>query len=482
MLYEVAALVTSVTHGIVAEAFSAPAQSVSIGQTLTLSNERAAWESVLSGAVSASSPVAGSLAGSVSGAIAGVPSPFIGPQPAQVDPARTALLQLRGADLLTALTALPEKSIREFVAGNPAAIKALETNPPAASEVAVIWSSADPGGLAALEHAAPGLVGNLEGVPYAARDDLNRASLSDISKAIHQRLHAGVGRAERDDLTKRLHLIKEVRAALVTGTSGLRRELVSLDVRGEGRAVIAIGDVSTADYVSYLIPGMFFGVDSQIRAWAQTADELATEQHAWLARGGSTKSVAAVAWIGYQTPTLMNVASMELARDGRDALTASLSGLRAERGANQPYVSVLAHSYGSTAALLSLQEDNVSVDALAMVGSPGSPARTVKDLHVANGNVWVGAAQWDPIPASGVFGSQPASPDYGPHHFGVDGAVDPYTGQQLSAAISHNDYFTDGGESFRNLVLIGIGQGSLVLGNDGAVAAPRMLARAPLNY
>ena len=173
---------------------------------------------------------------------------------------------------------------------------------------------------------------------------------------------------------------------------------------------------------------------------------------------------------------------MELAREGRDALTASLTGLRAERGADQPYVSVLAHSYGSTAALLSLQEDDVSVDALAMVGSPGSPARTVKDLHVANGNVWVGAAQWDPIPASGVFGSQPASPDYGAHHFGVDGAVDPYTGQQLSAAISHNDYFTDGGESFRNLVLIGIGQGSLVLGNDGAVAAPRMLARAPLDY
>ena len=283
MLYEVAALVTSVTHGIVAEAFSAPAQSVGIGQTVTLSGERAAWESVLSG----TSSLAG---GSVPSAISGIPSPFIGPQPAQADPERTALRRLRGVDLLNALTALPGESIREFVAGNPAAIQALESNPPAASDVAIWWSSTDPSGLSALEHAAPGLVGNLEGVPYAARDDLNRSSLSDLAKATHQRLRAGVGRAEHDDLTTRLHLIKEVRAALVTGTSGLRRELVSLDVRGEGRAVIAIGDVSTADYVSYLIPGMFFGVDSQIRALGADRRR-AGDRAARLARAGRVDEV-----------------------------------------------------------------------------------------------------------------------------------------------------------------------------------------------
>ena len=127
------------------------------------------------------------------GAISGIPSPFIGPQPAQADPGRTALRQLRGVDLLNALTALPGESIREFVAGNPAAIQALESNPPAASDVAVWWSSTDPSGLAALEHAAPGLVGNLEGVPYAARDDLNRSSLSDLAKAIHSGFAPGLG-------------------------------------------------------------------------------------------------------------------------------------------------------------------------------------------------------------------------------------------------------------------------------------------------
>src|SRR5689334_14650288 len=98
-------------------------------------------------------------------------------------------------------------------------------------------------------------------------------------------------------------------------------------------------------------------------------------------------------------------------------------------------------SSGCTPALLSLQEDDVSVDALALVGSPGSPARTVGELHVADGNVWVGAADWDPIPASGVFGSQPTSPQYGAHRFSVAPGVDPVTGQTLAGAVSHNDYF-----------------------------------------
>src|SRR5690606_42101369 len=62
----------------------------------------------------------------------------------------------------------------------------------------------------------------------------------------------------------------------------------------------------------------------------------------------------------------------------------ALQGLRAARGVDQPFVSVLAHSYGSTAALLSLAEDDVSVDALAVVGSPGSPARSAAELHVGS--------------------------------------------------------------------------------------------------
>ena len=132
------------------------------------------------------------------------------------------------------------------------------------------------------------------------------------------------------------------------------------------------------------------------------------------------------------------MASLDLAREGRDALTESLRGLDAIRStalghaangaADKPYLSILAHSYGATAALLALQENDVTVDALAMVGSPGSPAESVGQLKVRDGNVWVADASWDPVSSTGVFGSQPLSPEYGAHHFGVDGAVDPMTG------------------------------------------------------
>ena len=120
--------------------------------------------------------------------------------------------------------------------------------------------------------------------------------------------------------------------------------------------------------------------------------------------------------------------------------------------------------------MLSLQDDDVSIDALAIVGSPGSPARSVNQLKVTNGNVWVGAAQTDPVPQTGIFGSQPLSASYGAHRFGVDGATDPLSGSSLRGAVGHNDYFVSGTESLRNMVLIGINRGDLVLGLDGGSA------------
>ena len=111
---------------------------------------------------------------------------------------------------------------------------------------------------------------------------------------------------------------------------------------------------------------------------------------------------------------------------GADVITAHLEAgphihrtLQAIRGADQPYVSVIAHSYGSTAALMALTEYNFEVDALALVGSPGSPAKSVSQLHVRDGNVFVGEAAWDPIPNSAYFGSDPGSASYGAKPMGV---------------------------------------------------------------
>jgi len=386
---------------------------------------------------------------------AGAPDPLVAPaQP---------ISRLHGIALLDRLTTLPRGEIRSYLAEHPDVVTELLTDPPTAHSIADWWAATASDDRSALLNASPELVGNLEGVPFGMRDVANRVALKSISRELDQRLAGHVGRAERDELIARQHMLGQIEQALAS-TDGHTRRLINLDEQGEGRAVIAVGDLTRADYVSYLVPGMFFGVDAQIAAWTDTAEDLVSDQEDWYERlhPGERASVAAVAWIGYRTPSLVNVASMELAREGRDGLTASLQGLRAARADDQPYLSILAHSYGSTAALLSLEEDDVSVDALALVGSPGSPARSVGELHVTDGNVWVGAADWDPIPASGVFGSQPTSLQYGAHRFSVAPGTDPVTGETLAGAVSHNDYFAPGGSSLRNMALIGIGEGQYV--------------------
>lgn len=382
--------------------------------------------------------------------------------PAPSGGASIPLDRLQGIALLDRLDSLPRGDVRLFLGAHPETIGQLLATPPVPADVAAWWNSAPSEGRSVLSTLAPELIGSLEGVPYSARDIANRMVLDAARAQLEERLAGPIGRAERVELETRTHMLEQVEEAL----EGPSRRLVSLDVTGEGRAVIAVGDIATADFVSFLVPGMFFGVDAQIDAWADTAQRLVDDQRAWLRelQPDSTASVAAVAWIGYTTPGLMNVASMELARAGQQEFTASLQGFRATRGETQPFVSVLAHSYGSTAAMLSLEEDDVHVDALAVVGSPGSPARSAFELHV--GTVWVGAAEWDPIPSSGVFGSQPSSRAYGARLFSVAGGDDPITGASLGGAFTHNDYFAPGSMSLRNLTLISLGEGARVVAPD----------------
>ena len=400
-------------------------------------------------------------------------------EPLPVPPAASAeagvasVSSLRGIAFLERIADLSSDDAAAAFAASPDAVRALAVNPPAAEAVASWWASAPNRARGAAISAIPSLIGNLQGVPFTARDIVNRSVLETEQEMLTAALAGGVGRAERTELSTRLHMLDQIELALagseaVPVTADLPRQLLALDTEGEGRAVVAVGDITEADFVSYLIPGMFFGVDAQLGSWTDAAAALAAEQQTWLDRlqPDADLTVAVVAWIGYRTPTLVNVASTELAQLGSDALTASIEGLRAARGDDQPYLSILAHSYGSTAALLSLDNDPISVDALAMVGSPGSTADSVADLNVTNGNVWVGAAEWDPIPASGVFGSQPLSPSYGAQRFSVAAGVDPFTGDTLAGATSHNDYFAAHGTSMRNLALIAIGAGEQVTAAD----------------
>jgi hypothetical protein len=395
-----------------------------------------------------------------------VSAPAAGVLPASVDP--SLIPQLTGRALLDQLSGLSGDLVSEFMQQNPKTVANLLANPPSARDVSVWWTTRSSTQQRTLLHDAPAVVGNLNGVPFAVRDQANRTYLSQSLAGLKKQLASTPGRAASAELRARIHTLEQIDKALAGTRSDPHRTLVTVDTSYPGRAAIITGDLDTADYVTYLVPGMFFTIDGQVGDWADTATQLYKDQTAWLKHFAATdpqarnKSVATVAWIGYETPHLLTVGNLDLANQGADYLTRAIEGLQELRGSRQPFVTVIAHSYGSTAAMIALQQHTFQIDALAVVGSPGSAAQSVSELSVRGGNVFVGEAAWDPVVNTAFYGSDPGAPSYGAHPMGVNGGIDPITHKQLRASYGHNEYFVPGSESLRTMALIGIDEGAYV--------------------
>lgn len=390
---------------------------------------------------------------------------------------RDRLTTSRGTALLRGLATLPAHETAALLAETPALVERTLASPPAPRQVDRWWSSLSAAEQLSMTSAAPQLVGNLDGVPYAMRDLANRTHLRAVVDTLELTDPSTLGASERHVQSEQLQLLYSVLDALGPATANPARQLISLDADGQGKAAIVVGDLATADYVSYLVPGMFISVRESMVEWVDTAARLHDEQVSWLtllseagaqgatsaddASAASVPEVATVAWIGYQTPHLLNVGSLDLAYEGRDALASAVQGLTTLRGDDRPFLSLLAHSYGSTAAMLALTDTPATVDALAMIGSPGAPGASMASLNV-RGEVFVGEAAWDPIPNSSFFGPDPGSTEFGARAMSVAGGVDVITNRVLEGSTGHNAYFSPGTESMRNMALIAIDRGELV--------------------
>ena len=384
---------------------------------------------------------------------------------AQEQPAEANRSAASGMSLLNVLAGRSAASLTTFLTGNPTAVRSLLASPPTATEVGAWWGHLDAGSRSALLDASPLLVGNLDGIPLESRGMANQRLLDQSAQAVGARLES-TGRGERFGAEQQLVMFSEVEKALEPAASGERRTLLSFDPEGAGTAAIVIGDLAAADYVSVLVPGAFVLVSGQIVQWTDSAQALHDERTAWVDRvwtGAEQPSVATIAWVGYQTPGPFEVTKLDLAGQGRDALASVIQGVQAERVGSEPYLSVIAHSYGSTASMMALTEYEFEIDALAVVGSPGGLVSSADDLHVRNGDVYVGDAPWDPVAGVGFFGVDPGSPQFGAKSFGVSGGrTDPYSGLSLGSSMMHDSYFNPGSESLRNLALISLGLGDRV--------------------
>ncbi len=386
------------------------------------------------------------------------------------------LAQARGTAFLDALVAVGPGDLAR-ADEDDRVLATAQDRPPTAAAVARWWDALGTAAQERLVALAPAVVGNLDGVPYDVRDRANRTTLADgvgtdDQDSDDQDSDAQDSGAGSDRAAARTALLAQVRDSLHRESGQAPRRLIVLDTRGSGRAAIAVGDLATARDVTVVVPGMFFTVTGQMHDFTDTASDLYDEQTTvsalattQTARGvadHASSGTAVLAWMGYRTPDMSNILSLGLARTGAERLERVVDGLDAVRGDDRPRLNVVAHSYGSTTALMALSSGRMQADSLTVLGSPGSAVQTASELAVGPGQVYVGDAHSDPIAGSGYFGTDPGSAGFGSTLLDLStDTVEPDAGV-FRRPVGHNDYLKPGTASLHDVALIGVGRGDLV--------------------
>jgi hypothetical protein len=185
------------------------------------------------------------------------------------------------------------------------------------------------------------------------------------------------------------------------------------------------------------------GYDSSMaQLRARTEDELF--------RRGDGGTVATVTWLDYQAPQWGttfagdSVALSGSAEDGGRDLAAFFTGLSSSR-LQDPDLTALGHSYGSTTTGYSLQHEGTGVDRAVFFGSPGLGTSDLDDLHLPQGGAYYAEAKWDPVGDLGRFGADPTGLD-GMGHLETGDASSP-DGRSWQGVTGHSDYLQDGSTS-----------------------------------
>ena len=235
---------------------------------------------------------------------------------------------------------------------------------------------------------------------------------------------------------------------LATQLGALRsHHLLGFAPAGQGEAVEVLGDLATARRVAILVPGS----DTTLATFASRgpaspqggAQSLAAEARRLQPGAG----LAVIAWLGYRTPRLLSLSVLSSgdAGQGAQALRPLVAGLA--RHGDQ--VALLCHSYGSV--VCGLAAPHLPVTDIAVYGSPGMDAASVRSLHTG-ARVWAGREAGDWIRyvphvrfLGAGFGADPTAPSFGARRFGCGDT-------------GHSGYLSPGGEALRNLAYIALGE------------------------
>jgi len=354
-----------------------------------------------------------------------------------------------------------------------------------AGAIARWWDSLIDSERTALISSNPERYGNYDGIPVADRDTANRIAMNDdlrrVTDAaarygvpIHevlanpQRYRLTHTQAQRYDNAAR---VQEglTRNAELTGAETLLWIYRPEAFGGQGRAAIAIGNPDKADDTAVVVPGTSTSVAG---GWLTDPD--AALLHQELARTEPGSAHAVIAWMGFDAPDSMvdpRVTQPDLARRGGAALAADVNALGSTH-AGEGHVTVIGHSYGSTAVADAAAGSGMRADDIVLIGSPGTDlARTAADFHLPDdGRVYVGSASTDPVTAiAGIKGNLPLTGqptlEVG---LGADPAADGFGSTRFKAEVpgftwklwtEHTGYFDSGSESLYSIADVTSGDG-----------------------
>lgn len=389
-------------------------------------------------------------------------------------------LDRRYADRLRVLTLPPSfRTVRElnlvgddlvaYLLAYPAVLELLASEKPSdPNRVAALWGRLTPEQRRTVARAQPDIVGNLEGVPYVDRNVANQIRLKRDLALAQSAVSKNPGDA---DAKLRLEGLRAISAALGWDPSDEKppRYLISYDLADrpprtdQPLAAISYGNLDEADNATYLVPGMNTTATSMGNLGAD-AQAIYRAQQSLL---GPSGSVAVVAWLGYATPDEYSVGGNEYAEAGAKRLAAALDGYAAvqKQAGHDTHLGVVAHSYGSTTAMLALEE-NHGVDSLVVFGSAGQVPDTKVDIPKDNFIIIKGTE--DALAPTGTLLSgreDPASTGQGTSHYSF---YEPYFDRDgrpviLKPAVGspgglgHDGYLEPGTSSLQDIAAGGLG-------------------------
>jgi hypothetical protein len=250
--------------------------------------------------------------------------------------------------------------------------------------------------LPAILQTDPGLVGNLDGIPVAVRDQANRTQLADAITRYEGRRHNlqttleamsgyrnSPGRSltydpVKDDLdatTERLNGLRAIQDRLDRPvTPGIPTRLPDRPApgRGQGPRHRRRGNPDTADNVLTYVPGTGAKIGN-IGGAIDRSD--AMEESARLA--DSSAQTAAVTWVGYAAPQrIPEAAGYGSADHAGPGLRQFQDGLRATHEGPPSRNTVLGHSYGTTVVGHAARDGDLAAARTVLVASPGPGTST----------------------------------------------------------------------------------------------------------